>query len=64
MSVFDEWMQWALGVFKDMNVECVWRKLGECMCIIMPNKCLSRYPCNLLCMTVYDIYIGIFQIIP
>ena len=32
MSVYDEWMQWVLGVGKDKNVECVWRMVGECGC--------------------------------
>ena len=30
MSVYDEWMQWVYA--KSMNVQCVWRMLGECKC--------------------------------
>ena len=49
MSVYDEWMQWLLGVCKDMYVECVWILLGECKC-----DRLSRYLCKLLCVTIYN----------
>ena len=61
MRVYGEWMQWVLGVCKDMNVECVWRMLGECRCARLQNKCLLRYTCTLLWVTIYNICIGLFE---
>jgi len=28
----------VLGVYKDMNGECVWRMLGECRCERLPKN--------------------------
>ena len=77
MSVDDEWMdvligwmnEWiwwvnavnAVSVCNDMNVECVWRMLGECMCDRLPKISVLRYLCKLLCVTIYNILYKYFQ---
>ena len=61
MSVYDEWIQWVLGVCKDMNGECVWRMLGECRCERLPEKSFVTLPCKLLCLTIYNFCIRLFE---
>jgi len=37
-SVYDDWMQWVLGVCKFMYGDGVWRMLGECKCVSIQKK--------------------------
>ena len=53
MSVYDEWMQWVLGVGKDKNVECVWRMVGECGCERLKKRLATLYVQIIMCDVWY-----------
>ena len=60
VNVNDEWIQWMLGVCKDMNGECVWRMLGESRCDRLPKNCFVTSSMQI--MTIYNMSISLFEI--